>query len=110
MNAPPSGGGRRMDNTREAEGKFRTLQGAPRVLGTTCLGAITIVGCLWALEIHNRIGWVLFKEQFLAVMLGLALIATFIGVKPAARAEAAHVPWYDWLLALLSVVVTGFVA
>ncbi|HEX7007556.1 MAG TPA: TRAP transporter fused permease subunit [Alphaproteobacteria bacterium] len=99
-----------MDNTREAEGKFRTLQGAPRVLGTTCLGAITIVGCLWALEIHNRIGWVLFKEQFLAVMLGLALIATFIGVKPAARAEAAHVPWYDWLLALLSVVVTGFVA
>src|SRR5690606_36761041 len=93
--APRSGAGRRMEDTKEAAVKFRSLQGAPRVLGTTCLGAITIVGWLWALEIHNRVGWVLFKEQFLAVMLGLALIATFIGVKADARAEAARVPWYD---------------
>ena len=99
-----------MEETQEAVGKFRTLHGPAGAIGTGCLAAITIVGCLWALEIHNHLGLVIFKEQFLAVMLGLALIATFIGVKPGARADGSRVPWYDWLLALLSIAATGYVA
>jgi TRAP transporter 4TM/12TM fusion protein len=99
-----------MEDTSDSTGKFRKLTGLSGAIGTACLAAITIVGCLWALEVHNHLGLVLFKEQFLAVMLGLGLIATFLVVKPGTRADATGVPWYDWLLALLSVVMTGYVA
>lgn len=99
-----------MEETSESTGKFRKLTGVPGTIGTACLAAITIVGCLWALEIHNHLGLVLFKEQFLAVMLGLGLIATFVVVRPGARADATRVPWYDCLLALLSVAMTGYVS
>ena len=70
--------------------------------------ALTVLGGVWALEMHTWVDLVVFKEQYLALLVTLALTAVFLGVK-ARRSEAgAHVPWYDWIGAVLSVIVGGY--
>jgi len=92
------------------EGRFRALSGFPGAASKALLGAITVVGCLWALGIHYRLGLVLFKEQFLAVMFGLGLAATFVVAKPTLKGDATRVPWFDWLAVVLGLAIGGYVA
>ena len=53
--------------------KFRTLGGAPSVLLRGLLYALTLLGALWALEIHHSLAWAFFKEQYLGLFLALGL-------------------------------------
>jgi TRAP transporter 4TM/12TM fusion protein len=43
-------------------------------------------------------------------MLGLGLVGAFIVAKPTLAARSDKVPWYDWVLAALSLLVAGYVA
>jgi TRAP transporter 4TM/12TM fusion protein len=71
--------------------------------------ALTVLGGAWALEMHTWFDLVVFKEQYLALLVTLALTAVFLGTK-ARRSEAARrVPWHDWIGAALSVVVGGYI-
>ena len=71
--------------------------------------ALTVLGGVWALEMHTWFDLLVFKEQYLALLVTLALTAVFLGIK-ARRSEAGgRVPWYDWIGAALSVIVGGYV-
>jgi len=71
---------------------------------------LTLGSVAWALELPVRAGIYLFNEQFLAAMLALTLAAVFIGVPATKVAKRTRTPWYDWLLAGLSLATCGFIA
>lgn len=88
----------------------RQLRGVARILERAALVAIPVAGTLFALQVPSRLGVALFREQYLGLLLALALAATFLGTRATRRADPARIPWYDALLALASVVVGGYVA
>ena len=61
---------------------------------------ITVLGSLWALEIHHHFEVTFFKQQYLALFLALGLGSVFLAVKAFPKQTGDRVPWYDWLLAL----------
>jgi TRAP-type uncharacterized transport system fused permease subunit len=74
------------------------------------LGAVLAIAALAdALDIYRTLGMELFKEQKLVFYLGLALAIAFL-LKPFKGKHKMHVPWYDWLLACISLVCCIFVA
>ncbi|HMF49290.1 MAG TPA: hypothetical protein VK603_11645 [Candidatus Saccharimonadales bacterium] len=79
--------------------RFRTLSGVPAKLLRGLLISITVLGSLWALEVHNYFEIAFFKQQYLALFLALALSAVFLAVKALPSQSGDHVPWYDWFLA-----------
>ena len=99
-----------MTELETSEGRFREPAGFARSAAQVFLGAITVVGCLWALGIHYRLGLVLFKEQFLAVMFGLGLAGAFLVAKATLAGRNDKVAWYDWMLVAFSLLVGGYVA
>jgi len=94
----------------EAGSKFRRLHGAARAIERGLLLTLTIVGALWATQLHHSLPWAFFNEQFLGLFLGLALASVFVAVKSRRREPGTFVPWYDWLLAALGLVTGWYVA
>jgi TRAP transporter 4TM/12TM fusion protein len=90
-------------------GKFRRLGGAPRVLEHLLLGALTLLGAAWAAEVHHVLHWAFFREQYLALVLALALAAVFLAVKAREGERGDVVPWHDWALALGGLAAGGYV-
>jgi TRAP transporter 4TM/12TM fusion protein len=88
---------------------FRTLSGVPAKLLRALLISITVLGSLWALEVHNYFEIAFFKQQYLALFLALALSAVFLAVKALPSQSGDHVPWYDWFLALIGFAVGLYV-
>ena len=88
------------DELAASPGRFRTLAGAPAKLLRTLLISSTVLGSLWALEVHNYFEITFFKQQYLALFLALSLCAVFLAVKAHPKQSGDHVPWYDWFLAL----------
>jgi TRAP transporter 4TM/12TM fusion protein len=79
--------------------KFRTLSGPSGTLLRWLLYTLTLLGAVWALEIHHHFALAFFKEQYLGLFLALGLGSIFLGVKGRQRESGDYVPWYDWLLA-----------
>ena len=93
----------------EGEARFRRLdspwlRGVKRLL----LMAIPVVCMLFAFDVPSRLGTAILQEQFLGIFLILVLTSVFIAMPAAARSSRQKVPWYDAILALLSVVVGGY--
>src|SRR5260370_5226574 len=88
------------DELAATPGRFGTLAGAPANLLRALLISSTVLGSLWALEVHNYFEITFFKQQYLAILLALSLCAVFLAVKTHPKQSGDHVPWYDWLLAL----------
>ncbi len=90
--------------------KFRRLAGPARAIEWALLTALALTGASWATQLHHRLPWAFFNEQFLGLFLGLALAGVFVAVKARRREAGARVPWYDWILAAVGLVVGGYVA
>ncbi len=60
--------------------------------------SLCLVSIAWGVGLHRTLGLALYTEQFLAVMLALALALVFLHV-PARGGDRARVPWYDALAA-----------
>jgi TRAP transporter 4TM/12TM fusion protein len=61
---------------------------------------LTLASLGWALQFYRQaLGLLLQTEQFLAVMLGLALALVFLSQPARSDTPRDHVPWYDWILA-----------
>ena len=88
------------DELAASPGRFRTLTGVPAKTLRSLLISLTVLGSLWALEIHNYFQITFFKQQYLSLFLALALGSVFIAVKTYPQQAGDRVPWYDWLLAL----------
>ena len=90
--------------------KFRSHDGVVRRIFEALLCILTLLGAAWALELHNMTAWVIFKEQYLALILGIGLVCVFLGVKARkGEREGARVPWYDWIAVAASIGASGYV-
>ena len=88
---------------------WRRLTGPSHWVATAAAALPVVLAALWALEVHNWFGLLVYKEQFLAVMLACGLVTGFLNVK-ARRGEAGdRVPWHDWLLSLVAIVTCFYV-
>lgn len=92
----------------------RELRGSWLALTRILLGALPIIAIIFALHLLPEMGIVLFKEQFLIVMLTLAVILALITIPPSKPREGepvpTSVPWYDVLLALAMLGAGGYTA
>ena len=61
------------------------------------------------MEIHADLGIVIFKEQFLGLIFTIGLVGVFLAVPAARSDDGPRTPWYDWILALATLAVGGFV-
>ena len=69
----------------------------PRVqggVGTALAVALTLGAIAWAADLFRAAGLLLYTEQFLCGMLGLALPLVFL-TERARKSASAGAPWYD---------------
>lgn len=81
-------------------------------IASTVLGALlAIAGLAWAADLYRLVGWTFLPEQFLAAVLGLSLALVFI-MRPLVRSRTGprHMPWYDAILALVSLAASIYMA
>jgi TRAP transporter 4TM/12TM fusion protein len=83
----------------------RTLQALVDLLG----GAVTVVAVLWAFDLPQRLGWQLYTEQFLALLLALTLGLTYL-IVPSGRRRGGAPFWYDAILAVVGLLAALYVA
>jgi TRAP transporter 4TM/12TM fusion protein len=91
-------------------GKYRSLHGLTSKISTILLSALPILCVIYILDFHTYWGLALYKEQYLGVFLALFLASTFINIPAHSRSSREKVPWYDAILALISMVIFGNVA
>ena len=87
----------------------RDIRPVIRYLSYSCAGLMSVLSILWGLQVNAYLGIPLFKEQFLAVMLGLVLCAIFLTVRFSGKKGGA-VPWFDAVLAGLSIATLFYIA
>ena len=84
----------------EEVARTRTLKGLISRINYILLVLIPVLGMVFLLETPQRIGWLIFNEQYLGLFLALTLCATFLTVPESASGHKDRVPWYDLLAAL----------
>ena len=70
---------------------------------------MTFIALLWNLDIFQFFGFAFVNEQYYAFVMALALAVVFLSVR-FNRTEEGRVPWYDIVLALVSLVTLLYVA
>lgn len=89
--------------------RFRQLTGPVSYLRRSLLILITLSGILFILSVHERLGIVFTSQQYAGWFLMLMLPSIFIGVPSRKTKTTSNVPWYDWILAILGVIVGGYI-
>lgn len=89
----------------EAEGasRFRQLSGFPKYVQLVSGIAVPLVGLSCILDIPFWLtGTTLYPQQFLGLLLGLVMTYVYMALPVTPKRTAPNVPWYDWLLAAIS--------
>jgi TRAP transporter 4TM/12TM fusion protein len=92
----------------EQDTRFRDFTGTLGTISRLILGAIPVCGIIYVLRISDRFGVVLLREQYLGLFLTLVLISTFLNVPATKHSLRNRLPWYDLVLAFISVGVGGY--
>ena len=66
---------------------------------------LTLASIAFALQFYRSVGLRLYNEQFLAGMVALALSLVFLTQPMRRRVPRPTVPWFDWVLAGLSIAI-----
>ena len=78
---------------------------------TLGLGAITtLIVLTWAVELWLKLGFEWFDEQAMISCLGITLAVIFIRYPFSGGTERDTLPWYDAILAVLSLGACGYLA
>lgn len=97
----------------EAEGasRFRKLKGVPKIL-QMFFGVMTpLTGLAFILDLpYHLAGVTLYSQQFLGLFLSFILGYIYLALPASPRLKKTKVPWYDWVLATLSLVGGLYVA
>ncbi|MEK9644902.1 MAG: TRAP transporter fused permease subunit [Alphaproteobacteria bacterium] len=100
------------DETISAATKTQGDDGAQpwvRALWRAMAALMTFVALLWNIDFPQAMGFAPVNEQYYAFIMALALSVVFLSVR-INRAAGGRVPWYDFVLALVSIVVLFYVA
>ena len=81
-----------------------------RPVATMLAAAITIIASAWALGLQVTFGIGLYPQQFVAVILALALPLAFLTLPARNGTEREVVPWYDALAAALALIAALYIA
>lgn len=75
------------------------------------LGALlTLLAVAWALALPRTVGVAFYPQQFMAAVLALALPLAFLLLPARRDSERSVVPWYDLVMALLSLTALGYIS
>jgi TRAP transporter 4TM/12TM fusion protein len=96
-----------MSEEAKGPGKFRKPGGAAAAICQTVLIMMPLTCLVYILDIHTRFGLTFYKEQYLGLFLGLFLASIFLNLPAAKSASRQSIPWYDYLLAVLALLVFG---
>jgi TRAP transporter 4TM/12TM fusion protein len=88
-------------------GKHRSLIGFSAALLKTFLSLIPIACILYVIDIQTRLGWTIYKEQYLGLFIALFLSCVFLNTPAFKSSPRDRVPWYDWILVIASLAVFG---
>jgi TRAP transporter 4TM/12TM fusion protein len=80
--------------------RSRKLKGSAASISRAILVAIPVFGLIFLLEVPQRLGWLIFPEQYLGLFLSLALCATFLVVPEGASGHRDRIPWHDIVAAV----------
>jgi TRAP transporter 4TM/12TM fusion protein len=89
--------------------KFRTLDGWVSQAVKAILAAIPVVGCFFIMDCPFYLNWSILMEQYYGIIAAMILPMVFMLVPFSRKAPLDRVPWYDVVLALLSIVVFLYV-
>ena len=89
--------------------RFRRHSGVLGVVERILLIGIPVIGGLFILYIPQHLGMRVWVEQYLAAFLGLTLVTLFLITPATRKSSSGKLPWYDIILCLLSVAVSGYV-
>jgi TRAP transporter 4TM/12TM fusion protein len=70
--------------------------------------AIPLIALVFNFEIPSRFGASMLQEQYLGMVLVLALSSIFVAVPASRRSARQSIPWYDLIFIVFSVVVGGY--
>lgn len=88
-------------------GKYRTLGPVSGTISRILLSIIPVLCIIFTIDIHTRLGFVIYKEQYLSLFLALFLASTFINIPPSKKASRDKLPWYDIILAVIPFIIFG---
>ncbi len=89
--------------------KFRPLEGPLRLVHEGLLLSLALLGAAWSMELNHTLGMSIFKEQFLALIFAIGMVAVFLAVPARQDDSGARVPWYDWIMVAASLAAGLFV-
>ncbi len=93
----------------EEEGSFRHLDGLMGQVQKALLIAIPVSGTLFVLDVHTYLTESFYDEQYLGIFLGLVLSSIFLGLSATRGVSRGRIPWYDLVLAAVSLGVGLFI-
>ncbi|MGD8982784.1 MAG: TRAP transporter fused permease subunit [Desulfobacteraceae bacterium] len=89
--------------------KYRQTRGVIGVFSKIVLSIIPVVGTIYVTHIPEYLDLAVYKEQYLALVLTLLLISTFLTVPATIKSSREKFPWYDAVLVILSILTGGYV-
>jgi TRAP transporter 4TM/12TM fusion protein len=98
-----------MSDKDNSDNSARDISPVIRNLSYSGAGLMSVLSILWGLQVNAYLGIPLFKEQFLAVMLGLVLGVIFLTTRFSGK-RGGVVPWFDAFLAALSIATMFYIA
>lgn len=92
------------------DARFRKLKQPISMISKVLLGLVPIMGIIFALHVPERMGLLIYKEQYLGALLTCLLAATFLMLPATDKASKTTLPWYDIVLTILSFVAGGYIS
>ena len=98
------------DTTHIQEGVRGLLPGGWSTLSNALAALLTLMAVGWAMSFQRQIGLDLYPQQFFAAMLALTLALAFLTLPFRSGTDRPKAPWYDVVLALISLIAVGYIA
>ena len=89
---------------------FRVLSGPLGMLQRFLFCCIPVLGILFILGIHTRLGWGLYAEQYVGLFLSIVFVTIFFSKQAVSNAPRDRLPWYDVILVVLSLPIGLYLA
>lgn len=98
------------DTTQIQQGVRGLLPGGWSTLSNALAALLTLMAIGWAMSFQRQIGLDLYPQQFFAAMLALTLALAFLTLPFRRGIDRPKAPWYDVVLALISLIGVGYIA